>query len=297
MKTWLGSSVAFAAKMLFSATLSLVAISLVLVIVTRLDIAFFESTGMMKNAEIREAFYMQVFDLEGPVLLMLFTGYVAVFVISLLFCKSQFDYFKKLEQALRAFADTGEVPPLAGLGRFNPHAIYFFDVLAKRVKGSPEEEIKPIITKASVEWPTGPFVSWRDQGQFMVIAGLLGLFFSAACVVYYYKVSSRVVELSNSLVRYQSAAGPTFLMEQFEIVNLLIGLVLFVTTLSFMLTGLRFSERIGAADYALLRDMRQFMEGNFTKRLFLRKGDPAREHVAAMNDSIKRIADRIETAR
>jgi hypothetical protein len=292
MRIWLNSTVAFVIKMLCSAAISLLGISFILSLITQLDIAFFESNGMIRSAEMREAFYYQIFDLDLTIMLMLALGFVGVAVIAFVFCKSHFNYFHHLADALRKFADTGEAPLTRGLGRFNPFIIYFFDVMERRFKGAPNEELTPVLEKARREWPTQPGVSIKDQLQFVSVSAFLGIFFSLCSATFYFKVNSKVVELAHQLVRFSSASGPNFLNEQFEIVTMLVWMILVVTTITFAIIGYRFGVRIGAADYALLRDLKVFMEGNFEKTLFLRRGDPASELISGMNESLKKIGER-----
>src|SRR5580700_9898653 len=52
---WVNSSLGFSLRMMLAAALSLVALCFVLVIVARLDVAFFESNGMSASADVREA--------------------------------------------------------------------------------------------------------------------------------------------------------------------------------------------------------------------------------------------------
>ncbi|MBI3556068.1 MAG: hypothetical protein HY074_07380 [Deltaproteobacteria bacterium] len=287
MRQWLSSSLVFSSKMMFSAALSLVALVFVLAIVARLDVAFFEANGMLQNEFIREAFYYQIFQVDAVIIWMLMLGFLAVLSISFLFCKSQFDYYRSLARAFKLFSDNWESPPTASLGRFNPYVTYFFDILSRRMNGETEEALEPLIARATREWPQNPQVSWYDQLQFATVAGMLGMFFSACCVIFYLKVSGRVVELANSIVHFTNTNGPSFLTEQFSIISILVWMILGITTLSFIVTGYRFGRQIAEADYAILRDMKDFMEGNFRQRLFLRSGDPAQEYVLPMNETLE----------
>src|SRR5437660_683568 len=126
LKRWQGSSVRFTASMVLSAFAAVFWLFVVLAIVARLDVAFFEANGMAQNADIREAFYYQVFQFEAIIPIMIVIGFAAVIFLSALFCKSQYDYFKHLAAALRLMAESSESPPTALLGRFNPFATYFF---------------------------------------------------------------------------------------------------------------------------------------------------------------------------
>ena len=290
MRQWLSSSLLFSSKMVFSAALSLVGLIFVLVIVARLDVAFFEANGMLQNEIIREAFYYQIFQVDNVIVWMLLLGFMAVLSISFLFCKSQFDYYRSLARAFKVFSETWEAPPTATLGRFNPYVTYFFDILSRRINGETEEALEPLIARATREWPKTPSVSWYDQLQFATVSGMLGMFFSACCVIFYLKVSGRVVELATSIVHFTNTNGPSFLTEQFSIISLLVWLILGTTTVTFVITGYRFGRQIAEADYAILRDMKDFMEGNFRQRLFLRSGDPAQEYVKPMNDTLDAIS-------
>lgn len=294
MRQWLSSSLLFTTRMLFSAALSLLGLVVVLVIVVRLDAAFFEANGMISNVDVREAFYLQVFEVDSAIVWMMIAGFAAVGVISFMFCKSQFDYFKRLAGSMSLFTQTWDAPPTKLLGRFNPYITYFYDVMYRRINGETEEGIDPILKRATREWPKQPTVALSEQLQFAAISGLLGIFFSVCCLIFYLKVSGRVVELANTLVRFSSASGPSFLTEQFGIVNILVCLILGMTTLNFIITGYRFGRQIAEADYAILRDMKDFMDGNFRQRFFLRTGDPAREFVLPMNDSLDKICEKLK---
>ncbi|MBI3543040.1 MAG: hypothetical protein HY075_07185 [Deltaproteobacteria bacterium] len=290
MRQWLSSSIVFASKMLFASVLSLVGLLFVLMIVARLDVAFFESNGMLQSTDVREAFYYQIFDMDGIMYTMLFLGFAAVVALSFLFCKSQFDYFRNLSSAFKLFAEKWDAPPTALLGRFNPYITYFFDIMSRRVNGETEEGLEALITRASREWPKSPAVSWNDQLQFAAISGMLGLFFSACCAIVYLKVSGRVVELANTIVHFRTATGPSFLTEQFDIVNIVVWCILAATTITFVVIGYRFGRQIAEADYAILRDLKGYMEGNFRQRLFLRSNDPAQEYVDPMNEVLEKIS-------
>ena len=291
----LGSAVLFTSRMLLSSIVAVGILVVILVVVARLDCAFFEVNGMMHLSDVREAFYYQIFQVDTVFWVMLGLGLLAVAVISMLFCVSQMNYFKRLAATLESFAEKCEMPSTNGLGRFNPHAAYFFDILSRRIKGEKEDSLEPALTNALKNWPKEPGISWADQLQFSVVSGLLGIFFSLTCVTFYYKVTERVVELANTLAHFSTARGPDFLAEQFSIVNVIVWCVLLISALSFIFTGFRLGRHIAEADYAILRDMRNFLTRNYDQRFFLRNGDAGSEYIHRMNVAVERIAERLKS--
>lgn len=284
----------FAARMFFWSAVALGSLIFVLAIVSRLDVAFFEANGMLKNPELRSAFYTQIFQIDPVFFGLLGLGLSTVVGVSMLFCKSQFDYFRRLAEAFAAFAEKSEVPTTSQMGQFSPHVGYFFDVIARRLKNEDEEKAQAVLDAALREWPHAPRVSWADQAQFIVVSGLLGMFFSTLCVIFYWKVSDRVVDLSNMLVRFTSTSGPQFLTEQFSIMSIVVWSVLVLTVVNFGLTGYRFGLQIAEANYAILRDLRNFMEGRYEQRLFLRRGYPAHAFAVKINTSLDTITRKLK---
>lgn len=284
----------FAGKMFFWSIVALGALVFVLSIVSRLDIAFFEANGMIKNPELRYAFYTQIFAIDPVFFGMLGAGLLTVAAVSMLFCKSQFDYFRRLSSAFSDFAEKNEVPSTSQMGQFSPHVGYFFDVTARRLKGDDEEKIQAVLDAALREWPKAPRVSWTDQAQFIIVSAFLGAFFSVLCMIFYWKVSDRVVDLSNMLVRFSNSSSPQFLSEQFTIMSTVVWAVLILTVVNFALTGYRFGMQIAEANYAILRDLRNYMEGNYNQRLFLRRGYPAHSFAVQINTSLDRVTEKLK---
>lgn len=283
----------FAARMVVWSVLALGALVFTLVIVARLDVAFFEANGMIRAPVLREAFYTQIFQIDPIFFGMLGVGFALVIGVSMLFAKSQLDYFGRLAAAFQRFASTGQVPSASQLGPFSPHVGYFFDVVARRLNGEPSHKIQAVLAEAVRQWPRQPRISWVDQAQFMFVSGLLGLFFSALCVVCYWKVNDRVVDFANTAVRFTSNTAPQFFFhEQFQIVNMMVWAVLALTTINFAITGYKFGLQISEASYAILRDLRTFMEGDHEQRLFLRRTYPVHAFSVRINGSLDKLADK-----
>lgn len=284
----------FAARMTVWSLVALSALVFVLSIISRLDVAFFEANGMIKNPELRYAFYAQIFEIDPVFFGMLGVGLLTVAAISMLFCKSQFDYFRRVAEAFANFAEKSEVPTTAQMGPFSPHIGYFFDVMARRLNGDEEDKVQAVLDAGLRDWPKAPRVAWADQAQFIIVSALLGVFFSILCMIFYWKVSDRVVDLSNMLARFTSTTGPQFLTEQFTIMGTVVWVVLGLTVGNFALTGYRFGMQIAEANYAILRDLRNFMEGKYSQRLFLRRGYPVHSFAVQINTSLDRISEKLK---
>ena len=142
-------------------------------------------------------------------------------------------------------------------------------------------------------WPNAPRVSWFDQMQFAAGAGALASIFAILCLSVFMRVNESVVNLSSKLVRFRTAAGPMFLNEQRDIVNL-VGMTLLASMiLAFIVTGYRYGRLMGECAYSVLRDMRRFLEGNTSQRLFLRRNDLGREFVPSMNQALDKISGKL----
>jgi hypothetical protein len=275
------------------AAMSVAVIMLIMVVITKLDIAFFESNGMIKNDGLREAFFMQVFQVDPIIMLMVLLGFGGVGFLSYLFSRSQDGYFGRLAKALDDFSRSFNLPDTHALGPFNPHITSFFHVLESRDAHPDSESHGRLIDQVLMIWPKKPRLSLLDHGQFAAIAIVLSIFFSAVCMVFYWNVSNKVVALSNQLVRFSTPAGPTFLTEQFQLLSVLVWAVLVQTSLLFMITGYVMSVRIARVNFAVLRDLRVFMEGNYARRVFLRTGDPGGDAVDKINTALERIEGRL----
>ena len=284
----------FAARMVFWSVLALSTLAFTVVIVARLDVAFFEANGMIRAPVLREAFYTQIFQIDPIFFGMLGLGFALVIGTSMLFAKSQLNYFRRLALAFQSFANTGHVPSASQMGPFSPHIGYFFDVVARRLKGEPSHKIDAVVTAAVRQWPRQPRISWVDQAQFMCVAGLLGVFFSGLCVVCYWKVNERVIDFATNAVRFTSNTAPQFFFnEQIQIVNMMVWAVLALITVNFALTGYKFGLQISEASYAILRDLRTFMEGDHEQRLFLRRAYPASAFAGRINGSLDKLAEKM----
>lgn len=84
-----------------------------------------------------------------------------------------------------------------------------------------------------------------------------------------------------------------FLQEQYELVSMLIWVVIIVTSITFISTGYKLGRLLSESNYAILRDMKRFMQGDKEQRIFLRSSDPVSEYVPQMNDALERIARKL----
>ena len=285
---------------LFSSTLmawgfcSVIALSYTVYIITRLSLSFFVANGMISHPEVLEAIYYQVFDLEPIFFFMLLLGFAGVATTAFIFSSSQFNYFKRLGDALAEFSLSGPHPNMKNLGPFNRPVNQFIEVVNLRMAKKGDASISERLAAIEKEWPLGPHVSWMDQIQFAAVSTLIAGFFTMLSLIFFWKVTDRLVELSGSLIRYKVASGPSFFNAQTEIVTLVMWTVFSLMIIAFGITGFRFGNRVSQAHYAVLRDLRKFMQGDFSQRVVLRNDDPAQVLLPQINEALARIAERIK---
>ena len=127
----------------------------------------------------------------------------------------------------------------------------------------------------------------------MVLSVLLATIFSFICATFFIQVANRIEELGRTVARFNTPQGPQFLLEQYELVNLLMWTVIGVTAVAFVSQGYQFGRKLAESNYAILRDLRKFMQGDFNQRLFLRGADPVAEYVPAMNEALNKIQKKL----
>lgn len=295
MTSFRNASLKFAAILVVWGTFSVTALAYSVYIVTRLSLSFFQANGMINNPEILEAVYYQVFSIEPVFFFMLVLGFFGVGVTSFLFSNSQYNYFKRLSEALAEYSVSGKIPSMKNLGPFSSYFSNFVSIISLRLEKKGDEVISTRLHDIDKLWPLTPKMSWFDQLQFASIAVLISGFFSMVSLIFFWKVTDRLIELSGMLIRYKVATGPSFFNAQIEIVNLVMWTIFILMTLAFAGTGYIFGKNVSQASYAVLRDLRKFMYGDLNQRIFLRSDDPARVLTPGMNDSLQRIAERIRS--
>lgn len=291
-RSW-SSAARFSAVLTFWAACAAATLLYTVFIVARLDIAFFEANGMIQNAELRSAFYYQIFELDLMTLGLLALGLAGVSAVSYLFAQSQTNYFRKLSAILHHLANTGEAPMAKNMGNFTPYIERWLNVTSLRMRGEKEDTVKTLITGAIKDWPPSPRVSWSDLAQFVLGSAALACLFAVLCLTFFLRVNQKVVDLAHRLVRFSSVQGPQFLHEQAEIVTFVAWTVLFLMLVAFSITGYRYGKLMANSSYSILRDLRRFMEGNTKQRLLLRSGDLGKEHVPSLNKALDKIAGKI----
>lgn len=291
-KIW-NSATKFSATLTMWAICSVFTLVFAIVIVTKLDVSFFEANGMIANPELREAFYYQVFDFEPITVALLAFGLLAVSLVSYIFAKSQVNYFKQLSVILNTFADTGEAPVATRLGTFTPFVERFLNVTSLKLRKEKEDTVKAVMGSAIRDWPASPRVYWMDQAQFVIGAGFLAVLFSIVSLLFFLRVNERVVDLSRKLVIWTTPTGPGFFHEQLQIVKFVGVTILGVMCIAFIITGLRYGQQMANSTYSVLRDLRRFMEGNTKQRLLLRSGDLGREHIPHLNRALEKLATKL----
>lgn len=284
----------------FSATLtcwgmcSVIALSYTVYIITRLSLSFFVANGMVSNPEVLEAIYYQVFSLEPIFFFMLMLGFLGVASTAYMFSSSQFNYFKRLGDALSEFSLNGVNSGFKNLGPFNRTANQFMEIIDLRMAKKGDAAVSDRLAAIEKEWPLKPRLSWLDQVQFAAVSVLIAGFFSMLSLIFFWKVTDRLVELSGNLIRYKVATGPSFFNAQTEIVTLAMWMVFTLLIIAYALTGFRFGRRVSEAHYAVLRDLRKFMRGDLTQRVTLRTDDPAQVLLPQINEALVRISERIK---
>lgn len=287
------ASITFALKLMGWGALAVGAITYMVFLVAKISLSFFKANGMISNEEIVEAVYIRLFTVEPVFFFMMLVGFAGVGATAFLFSNSQFNYFKKLTEALQDFARNGVVHSPKNLGPFARNYAHFKEVVRLRLDGKGEEAAKQHIASLEKIWPKSPVVSWIDQLQFAGVAVLIAGFFTMLSVIFFWKVTDRLIELSGALIRYKSAHGPKFFMVQTEIVTLVMWTVFILMMVAFAQTGFQFGRKVSEASYAVLRDLKRFMCGELDHRVVLRNDDPAQTYVEDMNDALVRIAERI----
>jgi hypothetical protein len=269
---------------------ALLAMTYTFYIITRLSLSFFTANGMINHPEIAEAFYIQVFSVEGIFFFMLLLGFAGVGMMSYIFSNSQFNYFRRLGDALGEYAVSRTTPNMKNLGPFSRHATLFIEVMNLRFERKGDEAVQAKLAEAAKFWPNRPSVSWVDQLQFAVVAGLIAGFFAMLSLIFFWKITDRLVELSGQLIRYKTATGPLFFNAQTDVISFVLWTIFSFMLLAFGVTGYQFGKRISQASYAVLRDLRIFMQGNMEHRVILRMDDPAHVILPQLNEALDRLA-------
>jgi methyl-accepting chemotaxis protein len=288
------ASLAFAGKLMAWGAFAVVSLTYVVFIVAKLSMSFFKANGMINSEEIIEAIYINIFSVEPVFFFMLLIGFAGVGMTAFMFGNSQFNYFKKLSEALGDLSRSGGVSCSKNLGPFAKNFNHFKEVIQLRFEKIEEAVIKDLINKNEKMWPKSPLLSWLDQLQFAIVAILIAGFFTMLSVIFFWKVTDRLIELSGALIRYKSTNGPKFFLVQNEIVSLVMWTVFVLMIGAYAQAGFAFGRKVSEAGYAVLRDMRRFMSGELDHRIVLRGDDPAKVYMPEMNEALSRIADRIK---
>jgi hypothetical protein len=263
-----------------------------LLIILRLDIAFFESNGFLAMGQIREDFYHRMFEMDPPATIIFIMALVGVAVVSFVFDLAQVSRVRRLSDAFQDFTKNWEIPTFKELGAFQPHVTYFFEVLAARVRRDSEESIQAALDRSSRSWPTRPRIYWKEQFQFISLGIILTLYFCVAASMFYWRISGKVLDFSR-YVPFKTPTGPGFLTAQFEVVSTIAYAVFLIVAVAFIWRSVAFCNHVANFNYAILRDLRSFMSGDLKKRLYLRAGDPALEVIPVINECLDRIAGRL----
>lgn len=288
------ASFLFSATLTFWSVLSFVVLFYVVAVLARLDISFFESNGMIQNPILRDAFMDQIFNVDSIFFGIAGMGILSVAIIAFIFTRSQHHYFERLRIALREFSETGKVPELTGLGGFNPHVQSFFRIIEMKLRKEDPMKTAASIEAADAVWPRKPGVSWGDQSQFVLVSAVIAAIFNITGMIFFFQVNKRVVDLSNQLIRFKVATGPSYFAVKEEVMWMVMLPVFFMMTCFFISTGYRLGRKISDATYAILRDLRVFMMKDSNQKLFLRRGDPGQELIDEMNESLATIRRKIQ---
>ncbi len=295
MQRFHNASLAFALTLVGWGVSAFFAMSYTVYIIIKLSLSFFTANGLVNHPEVAEAFYFQVFAVEGIFFFMLVLGFLGVGTMAFIFSNSQFNYFKRLGDALSEYAETHTMPNLKNLGPFGRHAAIFIEVVTLRMDRKGDEAIQSKLTEAAKFWPTRPHISWTDQAQFAAVATLIAGFFSMLSLIFFWKITDRMVDLSGQLIRYKAVTGPLFFNAQTDIITFVMWTIFAIMNLAFAVTGFRFGRRISQASYAVLRDLRRFMQGNLDHRVVLRGDDPAQVILPQVNEALDRLAAQIKS--
>lgn len=294
MRTIRGSTAQFAVLVTLWSTASLGILGFLMTVVARLDFSFFEANGMLRAEFMREALFQQLYLAIDPWAFgVLSLGLLAVAGIAFWFAYAQCAYVRRTRDALQSYAERLEVPSVNGLGPLSMHMADFLEIMHLRIKRDSQEKINEAIEKALRDWPQSPRVSGNDLAQFVVLSVLLATIFSFICATFFIQVANRIEELGRTVARFNTPQGPQFLLEQYELVNLLMWTVIGVTAVAFVSQGYQFGRKLAESNYAILRDLRKFMQGDFNQRLFLRGADPVAEYVPAMNEALNKIQKKL----
>lgn len=288
------TSFLFSATLTFWSVFSFVVLFYVVAVLARLDISFFESNGMIQNPILREAFMDQIFNVDPIFFGIAGLGIFSVGLIAFIFTRSQHHYFERLRIALREFSENGKVPELTGLGAFNPHVHSFFRIIEMKMKKEDPTKIAASIEAADAVWPRKPMVSWGDQSQFVLVSAVIAAIFNITGLIFFLQVNKRVVDLSNQLIRFKVATGPTYFVVKEDVMWMVMWPVFLMMTCFFIATGFRLGRKISDATYAILRDLRVFMVKDPNQKLFLRRGDPGQELIEEMNESLAAVRRKIQ---
>lgn len=288
------TSFLFSATLTFWSVFSFVILFYVVAVLAKLDISFFESNGMIQNPILREAFMDQIFNIDPVFFGIAGLGIFSVGLIAFIFTRSQHHYFEKLKNALNEFAETGKIPELNGVGAFNPHVHSFFRIIEMKMKKEDATKVTASVEAADAVWPRKPSVSWGDQSQFVLVSAFIAAIFNVTGMIFFLQVNKRVVDLSNQLIRFKIATGPSYFIVKEDVMWMVMWPVFMMMTCFFIATGFRLGRKISDATYAILRDLRVFMMRDMNQKLFLRRGDPGQELIDDMNQSLATIRRKIQ---
>ena len=289
-----GSGLKFVATLTSWSLLSIVVLFIMVTIVARMSFSFFEANGMMKDEALRGALTDQLFLAVDPSFFgLLLLGVLSVAVFAYVFAHSQVGYVNRFNQTLHTFVDNWTPPKIENLGIFGVHAADFFEVMNLRIKKESNEKIEAALQKALRNWPTEPHVNPQDIVQFVAVSLILSTFFAACCHAFFTQIGIRLVDLGQHIVKYTNPNAPLFLREQEDLVQMLVWIVIIVTSIGFISNGYKLGRLLAESNYAILRDLRRFMQGDKDQRIFLRATDPIADLVPKMNEALERMSKKV----
>jgi hypothetical protein len=297
LKERLRARIKFALTAIWWSSLALGIIVLITAYTIRLDIAFMEANHMLKNEGLRDAIFVQVFDLEPWVYFAYPFGILANGVIAALFAGAQDRYFRRFREAFENFGKSWMRPDLKDLGPLSKCTWDFMVLVQGSFVDGKSKPYLDVRTKMLNEWPKAAQVYWRDQIRYALLSGVLACYFSALSMIVFWQANDKILNLSRSLTRSTGGDAPQFFATQMEMSGNLGWAVVGLITLASVWSGLKYAWTTSNAAYACGRQLRNFLEGDAKARIQLRHGDPGRDDMPAVNEVLAKLEEAMKAAK
>ncbi len=251
---------------------------------------YFESNGLMVSNDLREAFFDSILQES-----LYMVPYAGVFMTALFFLGHYISHlllrpFKFIsDYTLKIYQGPDQAFSPDYISEFKlpiSFGVHFFEFLNQGRKNKTLSATEVGSRYARINRPI------FDSVFFIHYSLLLGL----ACVIaswglYLFTVDmhANIVELSLKSLKQNNLSLVHFLNGQKEILETVIMFTSLLTVACYAYIGKSIVEKVNGVSYNFFKTMRDFMQGNFSARVVLRKNDPAHSYANSFNTLLDHV--------